>query len=49
MLVITVLCLLFVFLVYITHEHPSLVGPLTVAISGVTLVLAVFLYGASRH
>lgn len=44
MLTITVLCLLFVFLAYLTHEHPTLMGPLTVATGGVTLVLAMLLY-----
>jgi hypothetical protein len=48
MLTITVLCLLFVSLAYVTHEHPTLMGPLTVATGGVTLVLAMLLYARRR-
>lgn len=43
------LAVIFFILAYVTHEHPGLADPLTVATGGVAVVVAVFVYATSRR
>lgn len=43
------LAVVFCGLAYVTYEHPGLATPLTVAIGGVAVVVAVLVYTTSRR
>ncbi|MCC3655793.1 MULTISPECIES: hypothetical protein [Streptomyces] len=49
LLLALVLALVFAGLAYVTHQHPTLAMPLTVATGGVTLLLAVLAFAVARR